>query len=197
MLSCGAIWGETLPGELLVRRAEAADAQIIAEIHVNSWRETYAGVMPAGLLAALDINEGAEHWRSRLTASEEGTRDAVFLVQRAGEPPAGFGSCGRQRSERLTVAGYAGEFFAVYVMQSLQRQGAGRRLMGAMAVNLIDIGCDNAAVWVLRDNPVARNFYEALGGARTGVEGVWSVKGLDIPDVAYGWRDLSRLAACA
>jgi hypothetical protein len=67
--------------------------------------------------------------------------------------------------------------------------------MGAMAAHLEERGYRNAAVWVLRDKPGARRFYEALGGEPTGVEGVWSIEGLDIPDLAYGWRDLSRLAA--
>jgi hypothetical protein len=64
-----------------------------------------------------------------------------------------------------------------------------------MAASLRDRGHANAAVWVLRDNLGARRFYEALGGEATGVEGVWSIEGLEIPDIAYGWRDLAGLAA--
>lgn len=96
--------------------------------------------------------------------------DAVFLVEHAGEPPWGFGACERQRSERL---------------------------MAALAGNLIESGYENAAVRLPRDNPVARYFCEAHVVALTGIEGAWSTKGLDIPDVAYGWRYHSRIAAHA
>jgi GNAT superfamily N-acetyltransferase len=180
-------------GELLIRRAGVEDARTIAEIHVAAWRESYTGVIPAMLLAALDVEERTARWRDILIAVGQGADDAVFLAQRVGEAPGGFASCGRQRSEKLTRAGYVADFSAIYVLRSLQRRGAGRRLMGAMAASLRERGYGNAAVWVLRDNMEARRFYEALGGETTGVEGVWSVEGLDIPDLAYGWRDISVL----
>jgi len=133
-----------LVSELLVRRAEVDDARIIAEIHVASWRETYAGTMPSSVLAALDVDEREARWRDLLAAATQGADDAVFLVQRIGAPPAGFASCGRQRSEKLTRVGFAADFFVVYVLRSLQRQGAGRGLIGAIAANLKDRGSVNA-----------------------------------------------------
>jgi hypothetical protein len=45
----------------------------------------------------------------------------------------------------------------------------------------------------LRDAPKARGFYEALGAAPVGVEGVWEIEGVALPDIAYGWRDLRAL----
>lgn len=179
--------------DILIRQAGVEDARTIAEIHIAAWRESYVELMPSRLLAGLDIDARTTRWRNLLIASGEGGDDAIFLAQREGDAPAGFATCGRQRSEKLTRIGFEADFSAIYVLRSLQRQGAGRRLMGAMAANLRASGYKNAAVWVLRDNPQARRFYEALGGEATGVEGVWSIEGLDIPDLAYGWRDLTRL----
>lgn len=182
-------------GDLFIRRAEVADASRIAEMHVAGWRETYASMMPADFLAALDETERAARWRDTLRAGEQGADDAVFLVGRAGEPPSGFAACARQGAERLARAGFAGEFSAVYVLAPLQRRGAGRRLIGAMAAHLLARGISSAGVWVLRERLPARRFYEALGAKETGIEGVWSIPSVDFPDLAYGWRDLAPLAA--
>lgn len=69
--------------------------------------------------------------------------------------------------------------------------------MERLAANLISAGCASAAVWVLRDSPKARGFYEALGAEPVGVEGVWDIEGVVLPDIAYGWRDLRALSAGA
>ena len=73
--------------------------------------------------------------------------------------------------------------------------GIGRALMGVMAEHLIAKGFSSASVWVFRDNPDARLFYEALGGEKTGIDGEWTILGVALPDMSYGWRDLSKLAA--
>ena len=182
-------------GDLSIRRAGVADARLIADMHVAAWRESYASLMPADYLAALNAEERAARWRDTLRAGEQGADDAVFLVSRPGEPPLGFAACGRQRSERVARAGFVGDFSAVYILSPLQRQGGGRRLLGAMAAHLVSRGIASAGVWVLRDRSPARRFYEALGASETGIEGVWSIPGADFPDLAYGWRDIAPLAA--
>jgi hypothetical protein len=78
------------------RRAAVPDAEEIAAVHIRSWRETYAGMMPAGTLAELDPAEWAERWRGRLAESEEAS--AVFLALDESGALAGFGSCRRQSS---------------------------------------------------------------------------------------------------
>ena len=79
-------------------------------------------------------------------------------------------------------------------MRRAQRRGLGRRLLARLATHLLDAGCKSAAVWVLRDSASARGFYQALGAEPVGVEGVWEVGGVTLPDIAYGWRDLRALA---
>lgn len=174
------------------RRAVVEDAGSIAEIHVASWRETYSGMMPAVVLAGLDVAEWTRSWRDRL-ADESDPAAAVFLALDDDGSPAGFGYCRRQRSEKLLPLGYAGEIASVYLRRRLQRRGVGRRLMTEMAGHLVANGCDSAGVWVFRDAPHARRFYEALGAAPTGVEGVWEIFGMVLPDLALGWRDIRPL----
>jgi hypothetical protein len=65
--------------------------------------------------------------------------------------------------------------------------------MGAMAAHLTAAGFSRASVWMFRDHPPARLFYEALGGEKTGIDGEWTILGLTLPDISYGYRDLFQL----
>jgi len=175
----------------LIRAATADDAEMVAQIHVASWRESYAELMPAETLQGLDVADRARRWREILAAAL--ASGAVFLLEFPGEGPIGFASCGAQRSDRLKAAGYWGEFEAIYILGRGQRRGGGRALMRAMARHLLGQGWRAASVWVFRDNPPARRFYEALGAVATGIDGSWTTHGLTLADMSYGWRDLRGL----
>ncbi|WP_442753381.1 GNAT family N-acetyltransferase [Methylocystis sp. JAN1] len=178
--------------EFALRRAGMGDAGAIADVHMASWRETYAGMMPAKTLAALDPAEWAQRWRADL--SDEDPAAATFLAEDE-DGLAGFGLCRRQRSEKLLPLGFSGEITSLYLLRRVQRRGVGRRLLAAMAAHLLEGGCDAAAVWVFREAAHARAFYEAHGAEPTGVAGEWEIYGMVLPDMAYGWRDLRRIAA--
>lgn len=64
--------------------------------------------------------------------------------------------------------------------------------MGAMSQVLFGLGHTAASLWVLRENSPARIFYEALGGEVIG-EKRDEQPNATLVEVAYGWRDLSRL----
>jgi phosphoribosylanthranilate isomerase len=170
-------------GGIRFRRATVEDAEAIGEMHVRAWREAYAGLVSDAVLAELDPRQRAALWRGII--AEGG---AVRLAERDGAI-VGFGSSGRQRDASLP---FAGEIGALYVLRCAQRQGVGRRLMAAMAADLLAQGLQSGSLWVLEGNAPARRFYEALGGelvARRRQERL----GVSDIGVAYGWRDLSVL----
>jgi ribosomal protein S18 acetylase RimI-like enzyme len=119
-------------------------------------------------------------------------RAAAFLAEDNGKV-VGFGACSGQRDQALKEQGFEGEINAIYVLRSHQCLGAGRSLMRLMARTLMDQGRSAAALWVLRENARARHFYERLGGALAG-EKVEEKAGVLLPEVAYGWSDLTRMA---
>jgi len=180
--------------EYRLRRASIEDARSIAELHAKAWRETYLGVMRAEALASIDLDDWTRRWLQRIDSSEGA--QAVFIACE-GETPVGLARCSRLSSPKLVPLGFAGEIASIYLLLRAQRRGLGRRLMERLAAHLISAGCASAAVWVLRDSPKARGFYEALGAEPVGVEGVWEIEGVVLPDIAYGWRDLRALSAGA
>ena len=149
-----------------------------------AWRETYAGLMPAARLAALDVAERTAMWRHQLSG---GLARGLAVAEDGGEL-IGFAACARQRAPSLATA-YAGEVTALYVLRAAQGRGAGRALMRAMGRRLIAEGYRSMALWVLTANAPARRFYERLGGELIAER----VDGEDA-EIAYGWRDLTTLA---
>jgi len=172
-----------------LRKATLDDAEVIGALHVASWRESYAGIVPDEMLAGLSARERAAMW-SKALAAQFGGR--AVIVAEDDRQVIGFGSCGRQRDQTLTNAGFSGEFRAIYILRSHQGQGVGRSLMAAMAKELPAAGHTAASLWVLRENKPARAFYDKMGGIVVG-EKIEDWPGALLVEDAYGWRDLSVL----
>lgn len=176
-----------------IRMGLPPDAPELARMHVESWRETYPGLVPAAMLASLSVDARAASW-NRILCDPAGAT-AVFVAELAGRI-VGFGSCGPQRAAALKAAGYEGEISALYVLRAFQRCALGTRLLFEMASNLRARGLKGASLWVLRDNAPARRFYERQGGRLVAEKEDVRPQGT-LLEVAYGWADLGELVRSA
>jgi GNAT superfamily N-acetyltransferase len=173
-----------------IRVATPDDAHGLGIMHVASWREAYTGVLPDNILSSLSIEGRVAMWDQILRQPTNSSSTVVYLAERDGTI-VGFGSCGWQRAEDLKAKGYDGEFSAIYVLREFQGKGVGARLLGKMSLDLVGRGFESAALWVLRDNPKARRFYEHRGGQII-------AEREDIRDdavlieLAYGWNRLNE-----
>ena len=162
----------------LVRTAGPADARPIAAVHVATWQDAYAGLLPDGFLAGLDVGEWAERWRGRLAAPGDGVFALVFEADRRIQ---GFVSGGPSRDEFP-----GGEVYAIYVDPARQGGGAGGRLLAAATRLLADAGFTHASLWVLAGNHPARGFYESQGWRHDGTEHEWvPADGVGVPEIRY------------
>lgn len=171
----------------LVRMAVVSDADALGVLHVQAWLETYAGIMPADLLASFSRVRRAEAWRGMLNRGSSG----LFAAEEAGSV-VGFGLCGPQRT--ATLSNYRGEIYAINVLRRSQGRGLGRALMTAMVQSLRDRGISSLTLLVLAANIPARQFYQRLGGRMIG-EVATNFGGAHLPEQVYCWDDLSMLAA--
>jgi ribosomal protein S18 acetylase RimI-like enzyme len=174
-----------------IRTATVADAAAIGSVHVEAWRETYVGIVPDHVLAGLSVDGRAAMWGRILCNPTALNESAAFVAERGGTI-VGFGCCGVQRAEMLNAQGYGGEFSAIYVLRSSQHRGFGLALMSAMAQELRRRHLEAATLWVLRENPGARRFYERIGGEVVGEKEDIRDQRIFI-EVAYGWRNLAEL----
>lgn len=172
---------------MIVREARATDALAIAQVQVDSWRTTYAGILPADYLASLSYERQGEFW-GRIVSTLRST-DTVYVAEAPAGRIVGFAHGGPERSG----AGiYKGELFAIYLLELYQRQGLGRQLTGSIANQLLQHGLSSMLVWVLAANPY-RAFYEALGGQQV-YEKEITIGAARFTEVAYGWHDTSAIA---
>jgi ribosomal protein S18 acetylase RimI-like enzyme len=172
-------------GEITIRPARPADARGIARIDVETWRTTYAGVLPAPYLVGLSVRRREAGWRSVILREPRDMRVAVDALGTV----LGFGSCGPNRGDR----NFSGEIFTLYVAPDWQNQGIGRRLLIGLFRRLVASGRSSAILWVVRDNP-SRFFYERLGGQQVSHKAL-AVGGAAIELTGYGWRDLPGFLA--
>ncbi len=169
-----------------VRAAVVSDAYSIALIHVDSWKTTYAGLLPDAYLSSLNVESRERFWTEALTTPT--VRSLTFLVCDSKQNVLGFVSGGEERTREL---GYDGELYAIYLPLEQQRQGLGTRLVRRLVTELIALGFRSMLVWVLDENP-SRKFYEVLGGKRIKEQTI-ERGGEAFVETAYGWDDLHRL----
>jgi ribosomal protein S18 acetylase RimI-like enzyme len=175
--------------EVTLRPARPGDIAAIARVHVETWRNAYAGLVPDDYLVSMTEAKQATQWDRWIRGAQPPN---TVLVAEARDLPGGriigFGSCGRARGDPAR-----GEVFTLYVAPDWQGRGIGRRLLAALFRALDDGGLKSAVVWVLRANP-ARFFYEALGGARA-AERRERFAGVELEEAAYAWDDLKAWLA--
>lgn len=165
----------------LIRAASIADVQAIARVDIETWRTTYAGILPDHFLVEMSTRNRAAFW-TRFVTRHPG--DVIVAVD-ARNQVLGFGSCGAQRDDRLPVGG---EIFSIYVQPDQQGQGIGRQLLLSLFFRLVQNGHKACMLWVLDRNP-SRFFYERLGG-RVVARQTLSYGGRDVGASAYAWADL-------
>jgi ribosomal protein S18 acetylase RimI-like enzyme len=174
-----------------IRVATLDDAHGLGNMHVASWREAYAGILPDKMLSSLSVEGRVAMWDQILRQPTTSGSTVVYLAEREGSI-IGLGSCGAQRTEDLKAKGYDGEFTSIYVLRAFQGQGIGARLLRKMSLDLIGRGISAAALWVLRENLRARRFYEYHSG-QVIAEREDDRGDIVLVELAYGWSDLKEL----
>lgn len=177
--------------EYAIAPAGPADAAALARLHVDSWRETYAGILPATYLERMSVGLHEHRWKQRLISPRE-----VTLAAEGRDGLAGYVSAERARGGRGGGAANVAEITTLYVLQRAQGTGLGRELFTASARVMAARGADALVLWVLRDNLNARGFYERLGGRRDDVGNEY-VGGAVVASVRYRWPDLKGWLASA
>ena len=159
----------------------------MARVHVDSWRTTYAGLVPDDYLAGLSYERSEQQWRRGLTNATAAS--CYFVVETEGGQIVGFATGGPLREP---VADYRGELYAIYLLHSFQQLGLGRGLVAQVAGWLRQRDLNSMLVWVLKGNPACR-FYEKLGGVWV-LEKAFELGGAALVEVGYGWREVGSLA---
>lgn len=179
--------------QVQLRQATLADAEAIAAVRVEAWRDGYKEIIPATYLAEMTIEESQQKWQRILEAMQANLDKICVYVAESDGHIVGFASANLLEHEKL---GMQSELSSLYLRPAWQRSGIGRRLVDKLARTVQQMGAQSMLVWVFAENRIGRNFYEELSGEFL-LEQEFSWDGLDMREVAYGWSDLHVLRAAS
>ena len=159
-----------------LRLAHLADIPRLAELHVQTFNETHRGGRPGG--PSYELRES--QWREAFDLQDGSW--FCYVIEDDESKLVGFA---RGAPHDGGSPEYEGELSKIYVLQRVQHQGLGRRLLCAVAGRFVDEGVTSMLLFGEATNP-SNGFYESFGAER-----LYSDKG-DFHG-SYGWRDLRVL----
>jgi GNAT superfamily N-acetyltransferase len=135
-----------------LRRAELEDVQGLARVHVDTWRETYRGLMSDATLDDPSLLSWREKfWKAALTDPKY-SRNTVAVASHEGT------LVGIAMSGPADDADASHQVFLLYVYAAFHGSGIGAALLDAV----IDKAAP-ASLWVADPNPRAQAFYRKNG----------------------------------
>jgi ribosomal protein S18 acetylase RimI-like enzyme len=170
---------------LTVRTARPEDAASLARIYIESWQDTYAGVISHALLGAMSVKAHTARWQATIRTMDRhgGT---VLVAEDAGLGVVGLCSLGRARDHGL---GFEGEVYTLYVDPAFLGRGTGRALLCGAFEALKDRKLRSCLIWAHARNN-ACFFYEAMGGRRVATR-TTRLMGELTPEIGFGWQRLT------
>ncbi len=158
-----------------IRPATESDLQDIISIHVESWKDAYADVLPAGFIVRQLDQELARHWHE----TEIQKQDIVLVAEE--DSLVGF----------IAVWCRPIPFIDnLHVRPSHRSKKIGSALMKAVAQELTQKEHKKAYLWVFESNEKAIRFYERLGGTQK-EQGPKNIFGYEVPSRKIVWDDLA------
>ena len=164
---------------MLIRPSHSDDAHAMSRVYVQTWRDTYLGVLPFGYLLEMSASRHEQALLDELNSQ----RIMSFVAEQAGRI-VGFITGGFERNGDEI---YSGEICTLYVLKNFQRQGIGRKLVSALSRQLGRSGIYSMLVRVLKLNPY-RRFYQKINGIYIKSERM-PFAGEVLEVEIYGWLD--------
>lgn len=170
------------------REARRSDAERIAQLHAQSWRQTYRGMMSDAFLDGDVVSNRLQVWRERLAHDQ--AAQFVFLAEDAAGL-AGFICAFGDEDAR-----WGSYIENLHVAIDRKRMGIGSALMQAAAAWLRQRHPQAGVyLWVMEANAPARRFYERLGAANAGTQDKIDPAGGAAPNCRYVWSTPAQLHA--
>jgi GNAT superfamily N-acetyltransferase len=164
------------------REAGLADCAEVAKVHVRSWRESFAGLVPETVMERITVEKRTKAFAERF----QGDAYRMYVAEVVDRGVIGFADCGEPREK---IDPYQAELYAIFLLPEFQGAGVGRRLFSSCVEGLVKSGKSSMYLLAFEKSPY-RSFYDKLGGVVIGKRQV-DIEGTVFAAVVYGWKDLS------
>ena len=167
--------------EVTFRAGGKKDAQIISQLHIESWQNSYRGILTDAFLDEAIVDNRTKFWTQRL-AEEPDEHTYLLIAERDGKA-IGFVCAIKDEEERWGTL-----IDNLHVLSSAQGLGLGRKLMREAAgwIEQQDANGD-MYLWVYKENRQARAFYEKVGGNPVEERVEKQPDGFDAAIIRYHW----------
>ncbi len=142
-----------------IREASFEDLPDIARIHVQSWQQTYVGMVPQDYLDGMSIPARQKAWEAIFQATT--TENRNLYIAHDNDEAVGFISFGPNRDQYKAGRG---EIYAVYLLKKSWGRAVGYGLFETARQKFCESGITSAYLWVLEANKNALSAYNKWGG---------------------------------
>jgi ribosomal protein S18 acetylase RimI-like enzyme len=167
--------------KIIYREATISDCTAVATVHVRSWRESFAGVVPQSFLDNMSVENRSKAFEERFSLADY----KLYVAEGEENGIVGFADFGPPRD---SIDGYEAELYAIYLLPEFQGRGVGAELFRRGIEDLVKQGVSTMYLLALGASPY-KSFYEKMGG-RVIAKQQKEIDG-DVFDVlVYGWDRL-------
>ncbi len=171
---------------LEIRLVIAGDAEIIAHLHAESWRDSYRGMLSDTYLDGDILSERQAVWRARLQHREPGN---VGLLAFSGTTAVGFAFAFPRAHRRWGTL-----LDNLHVLPGRRGSGVGTRLLHRLTGHLLmHHPGEGLFLWVYERNVRTRGYYERLGAQQIERAETAAPGGGTVTEWLYAWPDIDVL----
>ncbi len=163
------------------REATVADCLAVAGVHVKSWQESFAGIVPQIFLDKMSVERRAK-------AFEKGFSAPFYKMYVAEVPERGIVGFADVGEPRENIDAYEGELYAIYLLSEFKRKGVGERLFNLGVEFFVGSGKSSMYLLALEVSPY-KLFYKKMGGQIVGRKRI-EIEGVMYDELVYGWESL-------
>jgi GNAT superfamily N-acetyltransferase len=166
--------------DILVRKAQPSDAEVIAAININSWKTTYKDIIDSQFLDSLQI---APRIPGAIRRIERLDLDCFVAVDLRLNQVVGFADFGPCRDKNIDADA---ELYAIYLRDLSKKKGIGKALFARGFQATKNRHCKKMMVSVFERNVSAKAFYEKMGGQLHSITDL-DLGGRRYPTANYVW----------
>lgn len=144
-----------------IRTPVAGDATALADVHVSTWQEAYAHLLPHDCFSDEYIAGRRRMWEQVLSNPRD---DVTVRIAERDHSIIGFVWVGPSVGTAGEKPPRSRQLYAIYVREAYYGAGVGQALLEDA------LGDEPAMLWVAKQNPRAIAFYERNGFRVDGVE---------------------------
>ena len=140
-----------------IRNIKKEDIPEVVNIQIRAWRTAYKGIIDDNYLANMNTEE-------KIKMREKDYNENKFIVAEINNEIVGFCRYTDNIEKTPETPKADCELRALYVKPELKHNGIGKKMFQYAVNEFKNIGKTKMVLWCLKDNVLARKFYEKMGG---------------------------------